>query len=237
MDMRLKVWSAETGQCAATFVGHRGGVTDVGMVERGRNIVSVSRDGTARLWDCGTQKCLGIWEDVESGHLNACSVGKPADSVELGLYTAQPVEHESGTEGKLLLMACERNTFKGCSLRSREQVFSVMTDSPANCCCFVSENIVVTGTDSGTLYGVDLRNTSAPLAEVKECRGAVLSLCPHKQGFWASTADGSCFYIDEQLQTGVELVGPDCDPVYSLAATARFIFTACRDGTIRKYQM
>lgn len=24
-DMRLKVWSAETGQCAATFVGHKGG--------------------------------------------------------------------------------------------------------------------------------------------------------------------------------------------------------------------
>lgn len=24
-DMQLKVWSAETGQCAATMIGHKGG--------------------------------------------------------------------------------------------------------------------------------------------------------------------------------------------------------------------
>ena len=43
------------------------------------------------------------------------------------------------------------------------QIFSLATDSPANCCCFVSENIVVTGTDDGTMYGVDLRNPRYPV--------------------------------------------------------------------------
>ena len=28
IDMRLKVWSAETGQCAITFTGHKGIITD-----------------------------------------------------------------------------------------------------------------------------------------------------------------------------------------------------------------
>ena len=60
------------------------------MVERGRNVVSVSRDGTARLWDCGTQKCLYSWEDLDAGHINACDLGEPPDCMNLGLHTAQP---------------------------------------------------------------------------------------------------------------------------------------------------
>ena len=50
--------------------------------------MSVSRDGTARLWHVGTQQCIAAWEDVEAGHINGCSVGEPAESVDLGLHSA-----------------------------------------------------------------------------------------------------------------------------------------------------
>jgi len=42
-DLRIKIWSAETGECAGTLVGHTKAVTDLAIVDRGRNIISVSK--------------------------------------------------------------------------------------------------------------------------------------------------------------------------------------------------
>lgn len=40
------------------FVLPSAAVTTLGFVDRGRNVVSGARDGTVRLWDCGTSKEL-----------------------------------------------------------------------------------------------------------------------------------------------------------------------------------
>lgn len=42
-DMRLKIWCAKTGQCPVTLVGHTMAVTDVAIVDRGRNVLSCSK--------------------------------------------------------------------------------------------------------------------------------------------------------------------------------------------------
>jgi proteasomal ATPase-associated factor 1 len=48
------------------------GITDVAIVERGRNVVSSSRDGTARLWDCGKSACLVTY--AAETVVNGCSL-------------------------------------------------------------------------------------------------------------------------------------------------------------------
>jgi len=57
------------------------GVSDVAIVERGRNVVSSSRDGTARLWDCGKSACLTKF--AADSVINTCSLHVPAASVDL----------------------------------------------------------------------------------------------------------------------------------------------------------
>jgi WD40 repeat protein len=42
-DMQLKIWSAETGQCPVTLRGHTAAITDMCIVDKGRNIISVSK--------------------------------------------------------------------------------------------------------------------------------------------------------------------------------------------------
>jgi len=49
--------------------------------------------------------------------------------------------------------------------------------------------------------------------------------------------DGSCSYIDNQQEMCVELTGPDCDPVYKTSFDGTHIYTCCRDGLIRKYNL
>lgn len=55
-DTTLKVWSANTGRCLLTLVGHTGGVWSSQMV--GRIIISGSTDRTLRVWDAHTGACL-----------------------------------------------------------------------------------------------------------------------------------------------------------------------------------
>lgn len=54
------------------------GVTDVAVVERGRNVVSVSRDGSARLWDCGRSEGVAKFVTTDCSVINGCSLGVPA---------------------------------------------------------------------------------------------------------------------------------------------------------------
>ena len=42
-DMRLKIWSAENGTCPVTLTGHSAAVTQASIIDRGMNIVSVSK--------------------------------------------------------------------------------------------------------------------------------------------------------------------------------------------------
>lgn len=57
------------------------------------------------------------------------------------------------------------------------------------------------------------------------------------------TGDGSCFCWSAELLTqgrrgevsSWELIGPDCDPVYSICRSANTVYSACRDASVRKY--
>lgn len=60
-------------------------------------------------------------------------------------------------------------------------------------------------------------------------------------GVLAGKRDGVCQFYQVDTSAGsmlvnrYQLTGPDCDPVYSIATDLDYIYTACRDGCIRKY--
>lgn len=65
------------------------GILDTAIVDRGRNVVSGSRDGTARLWDCGRSACLGVIADCGSS-INGVAVGAADNSINLGCPEQMP---------------------------------------------------------------------------------------------------------------------------------------------------
>ena len=62
-DMRLRVTSVEDGRCPVTLVGHTGGVMDTAIISKGKLVISVARDGTARLWRLADSTCLAVLGD------------------------------------------------------------------------------------------------------------------------------------------------------------------------------
>ncbi|CAH1798864.1 unnamed protein product [Owenia fusiformis] len=226
----LSVLTHKQGFLAST------GVNEVNIIDRGRNILSCSNDGTVKLWDCGQQKCLGTIEP-NTGVLNCCAVQKVYSDVTLGGTRENIDEREVGTAGKMLLTGGEGKLLKAYGLQSRESVFELQCHDAVNCVTFLSDVTAVCGTQSGHIVVIDIRNPSVPLKEYKDTRSAILSVLTHTQGFLASTGDGSCFYMDESYTSTLDLTGPDCDPVYRVVQDRDNIYTACRDGSIRKYKL
>ncbi|XP_022089924.1 proteasomal ATPase-associated factor 1-like [Acanthaster planci] len=236
LDRQIKIWSAEDGSCPVTIRGHSGGVSCTAIVDRGRNIITGSRDGTARLWNCGNSKCLATVHTVK-GFINACAVSGVSDSIDLGKPVKPPAEEEVGTAGKLLLLATESGDLIGVGLHSRKKIFQVKGPAAFNCCAFLPNDRVIGGCQDGTVHIVDIRNHSQPAKILRKTSSPILCIQAHKNGFIAGTADGSCFLLDLETDDWLELTGSDCDPIYALCCHGNTLYTACRDGIIRKYQI
>lgn len=77
-DNTLKVWSAVTGKCLRTLVGHTGGVWSSQMSEEGNIIISGSTDRTLKVWDAETGLCkhtlYGHTSTVRCMHLHGSRV-------------------------------------------------------------------------------------------------------------------------------------------------------------------
>ncbi|CAH2225749.1 proteasomal ATPase-associated factor 1 [Pelobates cultripes] len=236
MDSQIKIWSVEDASCPVTFKGHQAGILDLAVVDRGRNVLSCSRDGTARLWDCGRSSCLAVV--AECGvPINGMCIGVPDNTVNLGSHEEPPSDREVGTGGKLLLLAREDKKLQGVSVQSRTPIFVFDGSDAFNCCTFLSSMSVLAGTQDGNIYTLDVRNTRTPVQTLCKSGAPVLSLMPFGEGFIASQGDGTCFVLQQDSAQVLELIGPDYDPVYKVAAMDKLVYTCCRDGIIRKYQL
>ncbi|KAL3880655.1 hypothetical protein ACJMK2_032877 [Sinanodonta woodiana] len=75
-DNTLKVWSALTGKCLRTLVGHTGGVWSSQM--HGNTIISGSTDRTLKVWNADSGQCIhtlyGHTSTVRCMHLNESKV-------------------------------------------------------------------------------------------------------------------------------------------------------------------
>ncbi|XP_044524055.1 proteasomal ATPase-associated factor 1 [Gracilinanus agilis] len=236
MDAQVKIWSAEDANCVVTFIGHKGGILDTAIVDRGRNVVSSSRDGTTRLWDCGRSACLGIVVDCGSP-INGIAVGAADNSINLGSPVKVPSEREIGTEGKMLLLAREDKKLQCVGLRSRQPVFLFVGSDAFNCCTFLSGFSVLAGTQDGNIYQLDTRNTRGPVQVFHQSGAPVLSLLTYRDGFIASQGDGTCFIMQQDSDYFIQLTEADCDPVYKVSTWEKQIYTCCRDGLVRRYQL
>jgi hypothetical protein len=54
-------------------------VSDVCIVERGRNVISVGRDGLCKLIDVGESKCLATIAKFNNIPINSCSIQALSD--------------------------------------------------------------------------------------------------------------------------------------------------------------
>ena len=234
-DMSLRIWSVETGDCPVTLTGHSGPVTATEILGRGRNIISVSKDGTARLWSCGERRCLAVLVSL-SEKINCCHLSQSDLSMFHPLAAAPPSDPaEVETEDKVLAVGGEEGTVTVVAVSSRAELLTTNVGSPVNALALTRERLYV-GCQDGAIHLLSQAGPEVILATTSPVLSMLrLRLGPETEDqVVTSRQDGS---VTLYLAGGrLELTGADTDPVYSLAEDGDDVFTACRDGRVRKYE-
>ncbi|KAH9417041.1 Proteasomal ATPase-associated factor 1 [Dermatophagoides pteronyssinus] len=240
LDMLIKIWSAIDGSCPVTMKGHTGSINDLAIVDRGRNIITVGRDGLAKLWSCAKQTCIENLFDTGNIPINACAIKSFSNSYDLGQRKDSANDDCVGTLNKMLLLATESGSIHGIGVDSKQSLFKIDCHSPVNCVSFLNEFDLIAGTHDGNIYQYDIRNFNQPKINWLISRSPVLSMISVRRpfnGFVVSHQDGSVdFHYDNHNQI-LHLTGSDCDPIYQIVYDDKFIYTACRDGKVRKYYL
>jgi len=181
-----------------TLTAHTAAVTGVAVLDRGRNVLSASKDGTIRLWDVGGAKELALrrWStgagavaalcldagEGWSGHEGGCR-GE-------GNSQILPANGEVGTENKLVFAGLQDGRVEGYDLRSRKSAFSFSpkqngqfstSSSAVDSIAFAPDSsMLATGTRNGILRWWDMRSCSRgeepPLCEFKRNGAGIESL-------------------------------------------------------------
>ncbi|KAL4147085.1 hypothetical protein PRNP1_010841 [Phytophthora ramorum] len=254
LDFTLRIWSVQ-GQCAAVLKGHRGGVEDVAIVGRGRNVLSCGTDGLIQLWSCATQDVVAKWANDDQSPVHCLSVmDDTAQLLVEGEYPPSTSENEAETGGKVLFAGLDNGETLGVDVRAREAVLNVdgLAGSIISCASTTanaSVPMLFTGSEDGLLTVWDLRHTGTPLHALSRSSSSIHSIAvsvpspnePASAGsVWTAHGDGACcswsnFGAEPHVST--ELTGPQYDAVrgVALASQTGRVFSACRDGRLREY--
>uniref|UniRef100_A0A8D8PZE4 F-box/WD repeat-containing protein 7 n=1 Tax=Cacopsylla melanoneura TaxID=428564 RepID=A0A8D8PZE4_9HEMI len=107
-DNTLKVWSATTGKCLRTLIGHTGGVWSSQM--SGSIIVSGSTDRTLKVWNADTGHCLhtlyGHTSTVRCMHLHGKKVVSGSRDATLRVWHIESGECLHVLTGHLAAVRC-----------------------------------------------------------------------------------------------------------------------------------
>ncbi|XP_043205975.1 proteasomal ATPase-associated factor 1-like [Amphibalanus amphitrite] len=240
-DMQLKIWSAETGQCAATLRGHTGAVLATAIVDRGRNIISAGRDGHCKLWDVGEQRCLADLCEIDSV-INCVLLTDLPDGLDPGSRDEPPNEREVGTEGRLVAVGSEDGCVRLVAAHSRRQLTSWQLPAAVTALSCPTPGRLAAGCRDGSVCWLEVRSGRQLGAGRRSC-SPVLALRPVSGRLLVARADGTVH--TEEPPDGdradpphtVVLCGPDCEPVYGLSDNGRQLFTAGRDCCVRRYKL
>ncbi|KAG3014179.1 hypothetical protein PC128_g5861 [Phytophthora cactorum] len=254
LDFTLRIWSVH-GRCAAVMKGHLGGVEDVAIVGRGRNVLSCGTDGLIQLWNCGTQDVIAKWANDAQSPVHCLSImDDTAQLLAEGDYQPNTSESEAETDGKVLFAGLDNGETLGVDIRARGAVLNLegLAGSILSCAATsatASLPMLFTGSEDGLLTVWDLRHTGAPLRALSRSSSPIHSVAvsapsadnPASTGsVWTAHGDGACSNwsnLGGNPHVSTELTGPQYDAVRGVAIgnqTGR-VFSACRDGRLRGY--
>jgi len=234
-DMQLKIWSAKDGSCPVTMTGHTQAIMDTAIVEAGKNVISVSKDGSARLWSCGDASCVAVLVTVED-QINCCSLAQVTMFHPLNDTVGETMEQEEvGTVGKVLAIGGESGSLSVLDVAARKVIFSVNLHSAVNC-VLLTPSCLYAGCQDGQVH---ILRTGDQGTILSCSHSPVLSVLPVCGGLCVSRQDGSVtiHQLDRSPPTRLDLTGADTEPVYRVVEDGAWLYTGCRDGTVRKYSM
>ncbi|EGT54250.1 hypothetical protein CAEBREN_28515 [Caenorhabditis brenneri] len=242
MDMTIRIWAIDTGDCARTLKGHIQPVTGIGIIGVGREVLSCSKDGSARKWNCGSAETVEVWNfekgacvdlavSVDSSRFAVICVNNHLSVIDLNgekenMYVYQTrrdiqLPSEPNTlcfsddeAGEVVFVGFEDGHVAAYNVVQQSLIGEIVTQKGSvNCLKFFCNRLIVAFNNGGVLaYPI-------PRSSANQASGD-------------STVDAVNIISAEY-----ELTGADSDPIYDMAIHGRSVYTVCRDGFVRMYKL
>ncbi|KAJ3415259.1 hypothetical protein HDV05_005269 [Chytridiales sp. JEL 0842] len=186
--MTSRIWGLD-GSNPVTLKGHTSAVLGAGIIGRGKNVVTCSRDGTVKLWELASSSVVYTWDissnaPIEKRGINCIAVGTIPEYLRQGADAANtsqatdPREHEIAE--KLACIACDDGSLKILDLRTKQIAFSYTSKTikaPLAACAFDNlTGLIATGSGDGFIELLDMRNLDAPLTVFKRNGSPITNL-------------------------------------------------------------
>ncbi|SCW01002.1 LAFE_0D02916g1_1 [Lachancea fermentati] len=221
-DMQVKIWSLDDGSNPRTLAEHRAAVTCTGIVDRGRNILTGSEDGTIKLWECGSGEVIYTFfrkenkRDAVNDILLLCTEAASFDTHDL----------EFGTAGKTFLAAHHSGVITYHDIFSKEQLLQIPSEFMNPCITLSASNTQLSdispfylyaGYENGTLAQWDLRKPERSVQAMHLNKGTPINnIYFDKESLYVSSNVDTTAEIEIDLDTGrlrdpTFLVSNDCE--------------------------
>lgn len=234
MDMTLKIWAVDTGECARTLKGHTQSVTGLGIIGVGREVLSCSNDGCARKWNCGSAETVEAWS----------------------FQKGKCIDLAVSVDSSRFAVICEKNHLVVIDLHGEKVRRDIQLPSEPNTLCFSGDEageVVFVGFDDGHVAAYNVSQKSL-IGEIVTQKGSVNCLkyfcnrlivafnnggvLAYQIPSSANQASGDCADTAVNIISAeYELTGADSDPIYDMAIHGRSVYTVCRDGFVRMYKL
>ena len=160
-DMQLKILSVEDGSNPRTLIGHTASVTGSAILGRGRNVLSSSKDGTLRLWECGSGRNIYSFTRRENpaDSINSISVRADINTGPTDNSNVKGLEFE--TEGKTVFAGHSSGVITVFDIYSKKQLLQLPSEFMSACNSVSVDDKeyynVVAGYENGTIAIWDIR--------------------------------------------------------------------------------
>ncbi|KAH3672995.1 hypothetical protein WICMUC_003948 [Wickerhamomyces mucosus] len=201
LDYQIKVWSIdEVTSPARVFKGHTQDITDLAMVENGRNFFSASKDGFIKLWDCGSGsniRTLQRSNSIRDG-VTALKVTNQQSNTK---FESSFDSNEFGTSGKNLFAGQNSGIVTLFDLNTKEEVlhFNSLNDKVNVLVDQSTPDELIVGYGNGIIAEWDIRNPINPITEIN-LNGEINSISRSGSDLVISYGSGYIFQIDGKFK-------------------------------------
>lgn len=233
-DTTLRIWDIvdydeQIKECDAMLGGtHTLGVLSADFIDRGRNIVSSSRDGSIALWDVPTQKCLRTMDKS----LN------PINSVHIINHN---IKNLDATGQNTVIASSDQGEVYFYDVRTKVKQFKLKVPAPINEVSSHDQTIVC-GTQTGSIYSWDLRNLSENTLEEKNVynrKNTTIYRIQHLKDatYIVGSSEGAYLYDAERNQSRGELSGSRENKTKGVGYNQKYVYAGSSDGVVRSYSL
>uniref|UniRef100_A0A1I7XT02 WD_REPEATS_REGION domain-containing protein n=1 Tax=Heterorhabditis bacteriophora TaxID=37862 RepID=A0A1I7XT02_HETBA len=210
MDLTVRVWSVETGQCVRTFKGHTQGYYLLWKFFKTEIYFCVFMI-TFIFFSC---YCQLIAVSCESKKIVMYNVDEVAEVCSLCMDNIPLAVHFDYEFTSIIYVGDDKGMISVYDINKKGLKYSCVND-------------------------IFFYYRSA-VRRLLSSRGAVIKLLSRSEGLFVAFNDGSMCCYNRDLSSVYpifEFSGSDCDPIYDFACYKKYLYTASRDKIIRKYKI